>query len=164
MRNCGPCQTCCTVAEVVEGTVNSPAFERCSHQCSAGCDIYESRPKRCADFNCSWMRSVGADEDRPDLIGAMIWIARTERGLIGFAVELAQDAIRTTARDAVCRFVKQVNLPLVVVSYGNKPPHDIGDRLVLCKQHVIKAAAMRGPLIETLSDDVSFYELNRAVG
>lgn len=162
MRECAECQTCCTVAEVIEGDVRSAAHERCAHQCTTGCDIYERRPSRCAKFNCSWMHGLGDDSQRPDLTGAMLWVGQTPRGVIGFGVETRENAVLTTARRAVVDFVNGANLPLIITSYGKRPPEDSGDRVALRKAHVLRAFAMRGPFETDLGDDVLLYALAKA--
>lgn len=166
MRECGPCQTCCTVAEVVEGNVDKPAWQTCAHQCEAGCSIFGelTRPKVCSSFQCAWLRGVGKEGHRPDRIGAMFSVNRTGNGHIGFAIETVEGALRTTAKRMAISFVKETNLPLVVVSFGKLPPNDTGDLLVLRKEHVLRAISMRGPFVEKLSPEVSLYEFARRAG
>ena len=160
MRQCGGCDVCCFVGGVPE--LPKEPHARCPHQ-GGGCGIHasENRPKVCGAFQCAWLRGIGPDDARPDKVGVMFSINRTERGNIGFAVETAPDALRTTARAMAVAFVNEANLPLVVTSYGNAPPHDTGDKVVLRKEHVIRAASMRGKLIEELGPGVSLYELAR---
>ncbi len=40
---------------------------------SGGCQIYETRPTACRDFNCLWLRGevAGDESSRPDKLGVM---------------------------------------------------------------------------------------------
>jgi hypothetical protein len=53
-RACGDCTLCCKVMAVEE--LSKPASQWCRH-CKAGrgCQIYDSRPGECRDFNCLWL-------------------------------------------------------------------------------------------------------------
>jgi Fe-S-cluster containining protein len=31
-----------------------------------GCNIYETRPKGCRDFQCEWLKGYGSEDERPD--------------------------------------------------------------------------------------------------
>ena len=70
-RICGQCTACCLILGVVE--LNKPAHTKCSH-CTpgAGCGIYDTRPKECADFQCGWIQGFGDEEDRPDRLHAVL--------------------------------------------------------------------------------------------
>lgn len=86
-RKCGTCTLCCRLLPVQEGVhieradaggLVEQAFalaellpefvkaagEKCKHQCSKGCRIYENRPLSCRGFECMWLQ--GADVPRPD--------------------------------------------------------------------------------------------------
>ena len=159
MRECGDCQVCCVVAAVHDGVVDSPAWTPCKYQCATGCSIYgkQERPKVCSSFECAWKRGLGPDDDRPDKIGAMFSVNRTENGkAIGFCMETAPDAVKTTARGMATAFAR-TGLPLIVVKHGQKPPEDRGDWVVIRKDLVPLAHAMLGPLEETLASDVGMY-------
>ena len=53
-RACGDCSLCCKLLRIA--SLDKPNGKWCSH-CKAGkgCDIYESRPQDCRDFDCSWL-------------------------------------------------------------------------------------------------------------
>ncbi|TAL45238.1 MAG: hypothetical protein EPN91_02810 [Salinibacterium sp.] len=161
MRACEDCQTCCTIPAIKEGVVDKPAWQRCVHQCATGCAIYTAqigRPQVCADFRCAWHGGVGADDARPNKVGAMFWIRKTDNGHVGFAIELVANALRTTAQEMAVDFVRQTRLPLIVSLHDRRPPDDVGDLLVLKREHVLRAIAMRGPYVATLAPDVMVYE------
>ena len=65
-RECGSCDICCTVIAVPE--LNKPKYEQCRHVCSAGCGIYEERPKDCRSWKCAWLSGMFLEEERPDKI------------------------------------------------------------------------------------------------
>jgi hypothetical protein len=91
-RVCGACTLCCRLLPVHEGVHVDHAYkgmiaaayklieqlpkfdkaggEKCTHQCSKGCRIYERRPLACRTFECGWLR--GADVRRPDHAGYVI--------------------------------------------------------------------------------------------
>ncbi len=70
MNNCGDCRECCVLLNIHE--LNKAAREPCQHLCETGCTIYETRPKTCSDFECSWLISDWAGSLRPDLSGIMV--------------------------------------------------------------------------------------------
>jgi hypothetical protein len=53
-RACGDCSLCCKLLRIA--SLGKPVATWCSH-CKAGkgCEIYDSRPQDCRDFNCSWL-------------------------------------------------------------------------------------------------------------
>lgn len=159
MRECGACQVCCVVADITEARLRSPAGSPCAHQCASGCDLHglPTRPLVCQSFQCAWLRGVGSDGDRPDQVGVMFSVNRTPLGNIGMAIEAREGALFSTGREMACAFVRSMNLPLVVVKHGMLPPHDTGDWLVLRREHVLRAFAMRGKLIEDFADDVQVW-------
>jgi hypothetical protein len=55
-NNCGTCTACCRVYSIPE--FNKPAGKWCD-KCTVGkgCNIYETRPTRCAEFECLWLLS-----------------------------------------------------------------------------------------------------------
>lgn len=76
-RSCGNCSLCCRLFAVPEV---KPDHEWCPH-CKpgkGGCSIYESRPERCADFNCQWLR----DERFGDH-----WFPKTSKIIVDHRVE-----------------------------------------------------------------------------
>jgi hypothetical protein len=78
-RPCGECTLCCEVIGVVE--LRKPYYAPCEH-CTAGCSIYDSRPRSCRHFQCMWtvannprLHSLFKDHDRPDRSGFVFDIA-----------------------------------------------------------------------------------------
>lgn len=73
-RSCGECDACCVVYEIDEPGVVKGQHERCTYSKpdAGGCSRYLSRPKTCRDFECLWLRGLGADEHRPDRCGFVV--------------------------------------------------------------------------------------------
>lgn len=69
-RRCGPCTACCTLLDV--NAIEKPAGERCKFLAMRGCGIYKARPPACETFRCGWLQGIGANQDRPDLMGVML--------------------------------------------------------------------------------------------
>lgn len=72
-RACGPCRVCCRLPDIPE--LNKPINTWCRHidleSGSAPCRIYDHRPGVCRAFDCAWKQGLGAEYDRPDLLGVM---------------------------------------------------------------------------------------------
>lgn len=95
-RNCGGCTLCCKLMPVQAGAddtlwdwvpkmierglitvraaaetlrdFDKPAGEKCPHQCSKGCRVYERRPLACRFWSCAWVGGMIGTERlrRPD--------------------------------------------------------------------------------------------------
>jgi hypothetical protein len=88
-RDCGSCSACCRAMAVP--SIGKPALTGCRHVfhqlytaeiigdaappsrpgIDCGCEIYASRPKECADFQCCWLEGFFKPKDRPDLLGVV---------------------------------------------------------------------------------------------
>ena len=65
-RECGDCSECCTLHGMPGGS------KPCRYLAEGGgCSIYERRPTTCRTWFCEWRYGLGAEEDRPDRIGAV---------------------------------------------------------------------------------------------
>ncbi|MFA6167031.1 MAG: hypothetical protein WC700_10460 [Gemmatimonadaceae bacterium] len=49
---------------------------RCEHATDAGCARYATRPEECRAYHCAWRYGHGADDERPDGIGMVLWFPR----------------------------------------------------------------------------------------
>jgi hypothetical protein len=75
-RHCDECQACCEVLGIKE--IEKPPQERCQHQCSTGCGIYQIRPQSCRDYKCMWLQGAILDDDfRPDKCGVIFEVVPT---------------------------------------------------------------------------------------
>lgn len=73
MRRCGPCSACCHVLAIPE--TGSGGWSDCQHQRKqGGCAIYAERPTPCSSARCQWLLGFGANRDRPDLCGLVVWL------------------------------------------------------------------------------------------
>lgn len=72
-RSCGDCRACCTVLGVRDVAPEpKPAFQRCAHECEAGCAIYDTRPHTCRVYRCAWLDGMDDESSRPDLLGVIL--------------------------------------------------------------------------------------------
>lgn len=69
-RKCGECRLCCKLLAVGKAEYpddfQKPQGEWCKHSCDIGCAIYATRPKDCAEYECTWFSGVFEEDDRPD--------------------------------------------------------------------------------------------------
>lgn len=95
MRECEECSACCRWPAVPE--IEKPPLVPCPFLCSKGygCKIYETRPKNCSDYECSWLLGWGEKEDQPDKCGILIDERRTEFGDVLIAKALFPGAEKT---------------------------------------------------------------------
>jgi hypothetical protein len=70
-RSCGPCSLCCSVLRVDE--IGKLGGRPCVHvQEGGGCSIHARRPGICSAYACLWLRGSFREQDRPDLLGALL--------------------------------------------------------------------------------------------
>jgi hypothetical protein len=71
-RGCGDCTLCCIVPVIDMPEAQKLPSSVCRH-CASGCDIYETRPNVCRNYDCGWRQLEMFDETwRPDLSGVFI--------------------------------------------------------------------------------------------
>lgn len=149
---------CCVVAAVPD--LDKPAFTPCPllRTSPDGCCSVAAEPGRpdiCAAYRCAWLDGLGTDDDRPDSIGAMFSINRTERGVIGFAIETEPDAMTTSARDMAVTFARGHQMPLIVGAYGKDTA---GEWIILHDALRERASSILGAEVARLASDVTMYE------
>ena len=59
--------------------------------------IYDTRPKMCAEYRCSWIRGIGAEKDRPGISDILIDRRMTRHGYCLVAKQLKPGAAMTAA-------------------------------------------------------------------
>ena len=66
VRTCGDCGMCCKLMGVK--AIDKAPHAWCGHyRKGAGCTVYDTRPKACADFSCYWLHAPNLDDRwRPD--------------------------------------------------------------------------------------------------
>lgn len=79
-RECGACFACCIAFDIDAPTLSKPSGVECpwvrefpvSNQAGQGsCGCYQTRPKVCADYTCSWLKGEFRADERPDRLGAV---------------------------------------------------------------------------------------------
>lgn len=76
-NDCGTCHACCDLVYVKDKDFEKPSMQACVNcEEGFGCKVYNSRPKPCRDFACSWLSSQARNERmppelRPDRCGTM---------------------------------------------------------------------------------------------
>ena len=160
-RICGDCEECCYVASVVDESKNfhKPACQKCPFQ-NHGCTIYgkPERPQICSDFQCSWLRGVGEDKDRPDKSGVMASVNNMNGGTWGFIMDLKKNAHLTTGRGMLELMVDRFNFPIVIVDYDNLEKGK-GDYVVIKKTLEHRSSKIKGDLITPLNPNANIYKL-----
>lgn len=79
-RKCGACSACCTVVKVE--TIGKEAREACPKALAGGgCSVYDDRPAECAHYTCWWREGLFMEDERPDLVGALVEGRRDRLGL-----------------------------------------------------------------------------------
>lgn len=82
MNTCGPCGMCCKLMHIPE--LQKPAHSWCpSYRKGAGCTVYATRPRSCAEFMCMYLQADVLPESwRPDKAKFVIWTGREQHRLI----------------------------------------------------------------------------------
>ena len=165
MRQCGECSVCCTVGAVPE--LKKPAHTPCSYiktsKCGS-CSIHDKPelPSVCSQYKCSWLRGYGTDEDRPDKIDVMFSDNFVEGQRYFTAIETSPKAIfKPKAKHVWKDIARKTNIPIIVVKYGVKPPHDTGDYIIVTEKTLPRCSRIIGKAINADEDFewVIVYEL-----
>lgn len=119
MRKCGTCFACCVWPAIKE--LDKPARVPCKHldkQDHGCCTIWSDRPKTCSDYNCAWLRGMGADEDKPNNTNVMIDRRSTQFGVVLVAHQLKSGAAMTPeGQSAIERTTRDEGLPCLIADY-----------------------------------------------
>lgn len=78
-RSCDGCNLCCEILEVEE--IAKDSWQKCTHMCSSGCDIYERKPQACSDWECAWLKGAVRYDQKPEKSGVVAWTSREIGGL-----------------------------------------------------------------------------------
>lgn len=125
-KPCGDCTVCCTIMNVEE--LSKPAQVPCEHA-NKGCEIYETRPQSCRNFQCLWSNNFieGDERRRPDKLGLMFNYGETkEVGGVVIAWEVWKDA--STEPQALYVLQKLKRYKVLIVRYDGK--HKMGEGLL----------------------------------
>lgn len=121
MNFCGACGFCCQFY----GSSDRCAGERCRQLAYNGCKIHDTAPLDCRQFSCLWLagRRFLSPRWRPDVLGVMFTITRSELELSGFpmvpnvvmlAVPRNFAAYDSTACSDAVQQVADLGLPVIV--------------------------------------------------
>ena len=119
-RDCGGCTECCTLLPIEP--FDKPGYQKCQHECAAGCAIYDTKPECCNQFTCAWREADGmAKSWRPDKTGIVVWFTF----LIGTNGERTP-VLRATRRDD-SRMHRQTRQYLMAMSYQVPIQIEVGE-------------------------------------
>lgn len=119
MSSCGECTLCCKLYAIP--AINKPEHKWCK-DCTPGkgCNIYETRPEVCKEYQCLWLAFMSKDnpELRPDKIGMVF----QESGIpaIGLVCHVdTPDAHNTPSGQKMIQAVMRLQKILLIVYKGN---------------------------------------------
>lgn len=74
-KDCGSCTACCSTVPVKE--IGLDAFVRCPNlrslpEMTIGCSIYQTRPRSCRTWSCSWLISDLPEKYKPSRVGIVL--------------------------------------------------------------------------------------------
>ncbi len=124
VRRCGPCSMCCTVLRVDE--IGKLAGTPCSKLAEGGgCAIHETRPAICRAYRCAWLEGRFREDDRPDLLGAVVDF--TPRG-VGFDLVIIESEPGVFDRSPRLREIAEAHRELMPVRISDTTRVDDADR------------------------------------
>lgn len=160
-RKCGECTVCCYIGAIPE--LKKPPHTVCKYvkkSVCGSCLVHDTIiPKTCSDFKCSWWSGEGQESDRPDKIGVMFSLNRIENQIYLLAIEIWDDAIRTTGKQMAIEVSKSLNVPMIVVYHSSKPPNDGGDALIIQNSLLTRCKSIAGDIICKLDDTTTMHKL-----
>jgi hypothetical protein len=138
-RECGPCTACCTANPVPE--MQKPPASPCAQCAVSGCQIYDTRPKTCQNYNCAWVSGMLPAWASPTVTGLIADLqSLTVPPIVGprltwVVKETRPNSAGSDAGTALINLLMQTgltgaqgiqvaqagNIPLVLVSHGAPP-------------------------------------------
>lgn len=162
MRKCGECSVCCVIGAVPE--LEKPAHTPCQfikkNSCGS-CSIFNKKdlPNTCKNYRCAWLNNFGNEENRPDKCGVMFTRNLLENQIYYTAIEIEKNAIHS---DVVKNMWIQISecekIPIIVISYDKKPPHDTGDFIIIHDDIIHRCSRIAGNL-HYKENNIGFYNL-----
>jgi len=161
-RECGDCNVCCIIGAVPE--LSKPAHTPCIFlkECKKGCCSIFDNPKlpdTCKDYNCAWKRGFGGYYEKPSQNKVLFSINQLENQDYVTAIELEENAITGYGENMALAISREINIPIIVVKYGVKPPLDMGDWVIITEKTLPRCKRIAGKEIYRFHDDVAMYEL-----
>lgn len=136
VRQCGDCDTCCTVMNVdatdlPEIGALKPAGTKCSMLKTegSGCSVYERRPTVCRIWSCVWRMGGFSEDEHPQKIGIMLAGDNVNGLNVMYAYEAREGAFDTDeARAFFFKYSEKTPIALVgrTTTYG---PPDLIERM-----------------------------------
>lgn len=119
-NECGSCNYCCEVLPIPE--IQKPESVLCKNCTETkGCNIYNSRPTSCINFDCVYLQSNDMDESlRPNECGVMFEKVTTK---IYFGTELPKD-VGSWKKSNVREYIQCLNddgISVVIASFTTTP-------------------------------------------
>ncbi len=117
-RVCGECTACCTIMAIAE--LKKANYRPCPHNCGS-CAIYESRPRTCRAWSCSWWlgRIEGDEQRRPDKLGLLFTHEKLAGKRITVAFEVWPGAGRETNNANLLREMSE-RMPVVLREFQTR--------------------------------------------
>jgi len=120
-RDCGDCHACCIYLPIPAGEVcpsAKPAGVVCHHLADHGCQIYQSRPATCRQFQCPWVTEKSWPVDwRPDRSGLLCLREEIGNGISAALVyELEPDAIQRPTTEPILAKLKESTVLVALVN------------------------------------------------
>lgn len=126
MRTCEDCTLCCTLLGVRE--LDKPPVQHCKHcEVNVKCNIYNTRPKECKDFNCWWLSGAVPEDLKPNSSHVVLSDLQTDLGveiegqvIIVYTDPNYPDAYKTGKMKDFLNALLQIGIELVIVKDGKK--------------------------------------------
>jgi hypothetical protein len=102
--------------------LNKTVDQRCEHICDGGgCAIYDTRPRMCRSWSCSWLlgRIEGDERWRPDKLGLLFNRERLAGKPITVAYEVWLGAAKESTNAFLLRKMSQ-DIPIVLREYPSR--------------------------------------------
>ncbi len=140
---CNECNMCCILPELP--IINKKPNIKCKHliECSEGCQIYDTKPKGCSQFECYWFKHKNLPEElRPDKCN-IIFEYLTDDIILALT---HPEGIKENTTQTVIKLVDELvfkNHSIIVSSYTDAPtrfllPKGVNKESVLEKINLIE--------------------------
>lgn len=161
-RECGDCSVCCFVGAVPD--LNKDTYTKCIYvkeKCKGCCSIFDRRklPKTCKDYECAWKQGFGPEFDKPNKNHVLFTCNKIENQIYFTAIELKEGAITEYGEQMALNIAMETQIPIIVVKYGTRPPHDKGDWVIITDKTLPRCSRIAGEEIHRFNSEVAMYEL-----
>ena len=157
-RECGDCSVCCVVGSVPE--LSKPAHTPCIFlkECKKGCCSIFDKPELpdvCRNYECSWKRGFGGEDDKPNMNNIMFTFNEIENQKYFTAIETEEGAIKKAKRMVLDIAIK-THIPIIVCKYKC---NDTGDWIIITERTLPRCRRIAGDEIYRYDVGVAMYEL-----